>query len=401
MESSSAQWRRRLLLLRGALVAVITLLAAGASMRQIALPHLLWPMTALLWAPSLLYWFSRSPGDRQQRNWLAAELLYDSLVCMLLTYLYGGSANPLAFYLLVPLLVTALTQSVFRTVALCLLQIAAYGLLLYWHQVPANHSSLHAMTHEMPVLHGQGMWLAFSLLAIALAVLGQANQRAQQQHRAQQATELTLALQRERMYQLASSLADRAHELNTPLSALFLQLDGLREQFADTPLLSEELSQMQALLDRMHQVLRQPSEQDVEGQHSIRPSELAGQLQHALKLLAPSLHVDWQGLDDRPLSPAFAWQRVFLNLGYNACDAGATCLRIETATRSGERILMLSDDGPAHTEKARQGMGIGKALIETTLASLGGSFELRHSQNWTQALITLHEYSDEHATTDR
>ena len=394
MDSTSGQWRRRLLILRGVLVVTVAVLAAAASLRQTPLPVQLLPMVAVLWLPALSYWPTRGRDDRTQQNWLAAELLYDTLAFMLLMYLLGGAANPLTFYLLVPLLVTALTQDTTRTVLLCLLQIAGYGVLLYWHQTPSAHSELHAMTHDMPALHGHGMWLAFSLVGIALAGLGQSTQRAQTLRASQHATELTLAMQRERMYQLASTLADRAHELNTPISTLMLQLDGLTESLpADDPR-QPELAQMQSLVERMAAVLKQPKP-DETPHTDVAPSQLTQQLHDALRLLAPDLRVEWQGDDDRPLSPAYAWQRIFLNLGYNACDAGATCLIIKTARDGTMRILQVSDNGPRQAERSRNGLGVGLALIDTTLAALGGTLRLRQSADWTQAIVQIPDRTPE------
>ncbi len=390
MDSSPAQWRKRLLLLRGLLVVVVALMAAAASLRQVSVPALLWPFIAVLWAPVLLYWPTRRQSPRAQQNWLAAELLYDTLAFMLLVYALGGATNPLTFYLLMPLLITALTQNSARTLMMCLGQIGAYGVLLYWHQVPSSHSELHAMTHEMPALHGQGMWLAFSLLAIALAVLGQSSRRAQALHVTQQATELTLALQRERMYQLATSMADRAHELTTPLSTLALQLDGLLDTHADDAALRAELEQIQALVERMADLLRQ-QQHDHQDAGAVTPAGLTAQLAEALKLLAPTLTVIWRGTDDLPLTPAFAWQRIFLNLGYNACDAGATQLEISSRRDGDRRLIQVSDNGPRQPDRERAGLGIGLALVETTLASMGGVVELRRHAHWTQALISVPE----------
>lgn len=89
------------------------------------------------------------------------------------------------------------------------------------------------------------------------------------------------------------------------------------------------------------------------------------------------------------LAPASSWQRILLNLGYNASDAGATTLHIACQRQGQDWLLQISDDGPRHSDSAREGLGIGLALIETTLATLQARIEYRFDKHWTQALILI------------
>lgn len=379
-------WRRRLLALRAVLVAFLLLAAlALTGQRQPFMPlSITAAWLAVLWLPSLLYLTTRHLPFRFQAGLLWIELTFDCLLFLALIHYLGGSANPLAFYLLAPMLISALTlapQANISIVALCIL---GYGVTLYWHRIPDTHSHLHALTHDLNSLHGQGMWLAFSLMAVILAMLGHALQRAQQQQRLQSATALTLALQRERMYQLAGALADRAHELNTPLSTLVLMLDELAS--GDQPPGVASLETMQGLVNRMVEVLKN-DQRTRPAPEAIRFTALCTQLRTALHRLAPGLEVHAGTEPNAWLEPADAWQRIFLNLGYNACDAGAQALHVSCRYDHHDLLLQVSDDGPRHASRERAGLGIGLALIETTLATLGGSLDLRQHPQWTQILI--------------
>lgn len=390
LNSSPDQWRRRLLILRGMLIVVLALVALTTSLQNL---DLLTPKQAaiwltLLWLPSVWYWPTRKLSLSMQSAWLTADLLSDSLLFMALIYTFGGAANPLTFYLLIPVMVAGLSLPLVRSVTITAISIGGYGLLLYWHAVPSQHSGLHAITHDMHSLHGQGMWLAFSLIGIILTLLGQALQRARRDEQTQQATALSLALQREKMYQLAGSLADRAHELNTPLSTLLLLLEELQDDTPDPESLRNGLHQAQQLAERMATVLKQDiASQAGNGQATL--SSLCKDIRQPLKLLAPTMTLQCDLNDDPTLAPASSWQRILLNLGYNASDAGATTLHIACRSEGQDWLLQISDDGPRHSDSAREGLGIGLALIETTLATLQARIEYRFDKHWTQALILI------------
>ena len=157
----------------------------------------------------------------------------------------------------------------------------------------------------------------------------------------------------------------------------------------DDAQLQEDWQQIHALTERMAGLLKTPANNAPQGQRLL--SELVNDLGKNLRILTPSLQIRWHGPDDLQLSQISQWQRVLANLGYNACDAGATVLEVRCEKHSDDCYIQISDDGPRqHDQDAtRQGMGIGLALVETTLAALGGSLELMFDRQWTVARIHL------------
>jgi two-component system sensor histidine kinase RegB len=190
------------------------------------------------------------------------------------------------------------------------------------------------------------------------------------------------------MYQLAGGLADRAHELNTPLSTLLLVLDEINELSRHEPAIFPLVRQSQDLGERLANILRSDLNASPEDGPQ-RLSALHSELRQSLRLLAPTLNITLAKTHDPLLSPASAWHRILLNLGYNASDAGASVLHIESQSNGGNVIIQVSDDGPRKDNSIRQGLGVGVALIETTLASIHGTIEYRFEARWTQALITV------------
>ncbi|HBM22437.1 MAG TPA: sensor histidine kinase, partial [Alcanivorax sp.] len=74
--------------------------------------------------------------------------------------------------------------------------------------------------------HGLGMGVVFVALALLLTALGQVIQSLARQQQRQHDRLLELAGRRERLYQVAATLAHQAHELNTPLSSLVMLADN-------------------------------------------------------------------------------------------------------------------------------------------------------------------------------
>lgn len=381
--SSLLQWRLRLLIMR----AVFVLLVVGGllmlSARGMITPDpRLWSVTALLLLPSLWFLPTRWLDDSRQQGLLGIELAIDMVLFLLLIWHLGGAGNPLTFCLLIPVLIASLALPLPFSVAGVLGAILGYGLLLYWHRVPDSHSGLHALSHDVHLLHGQGMWFVFSVLAVILSALGQALQHGQRQREKTRAMSLALALQRERMYELAGNLADRAHELNTPLSTLLLVLDDLERTEGDS--LRHHLPALRGLTDRIVSVL-QPAPPGAEQADAVPLPRLLHDVSRRLQLLAPAMAVEHCG-DDVDVAPVEDWRRILLNLGYNAADAGASRMTVHVQQRQ-DLLVHVEDDGPLHPSRPRQGLGIGLALVESTLAALGGSMRIEHHAQRTRIVL--------------
>ena len=380
-------WRRRLVMLRGILVVILALTFITAWSHAVSplpvITVLFW--LTLLWLPSLLPLFTGNATERHQHLWLICELALDILLFLGFLYQVGGAGNPVIFYLLLPVLVAALSLPLASNLLIAALAIGGYASSSFW-QGGHSHHHMHGL-QDISNTHEIGMWVIFVILVLVFSFLGQALQRALGQSKRQQATALGIALQRERMYQVAADMADRAHELNTPLATLMLITEDSPPQDHDQ--LLEEWRQIHALTERMAAVLKTPANSAVQGTRQL--SELVNDLARNLRILAPALQVRWHGPDDLTLSQTGQWQRILANLGYNACDAGATALEVRCEKHINDCYIQISDDGPRQYEHetTREGMGIGLALVETTLAALSGSLDLLFDRQWTVARIHL------------
>ena len=382
----SRLWRQRLAALRGMLVITLGLAYMGAWMHALSpmpmLTTVIW--LTLLWLPSLLLLLTRHQPERQQQRWLLVETCLDTVLFIGLLYQLGGAGNPLVFYLLVPVLVASLSQSPLAATTVAALACLCYASTALW-AAGHHHHNLHGLS-DISRSHELGMWLVFVVLSAVFVILGQALQRAARQQQRQQAMALDVALQRERMYQVAADFADRAHELNTPLATMMLMTED--PPAADPALLARDWQQLHGLCQRMASLLKTPEPELA----PTRPlSALVERLRRNLRMLAPTLVVRWQGPEDPELGPSTGWQRILANLGYNACDAGATLLDIRCQASADHWLIQLADNGPQRHDGQRQhqGLGLGLTLVETTLTALGGHIELLQERHWTVARITL------------
>jgi two-component system sensor histidine kinase RegB len=374
-------------MLRGLVIIVLAMVFALAWSHAISplpvITVLVWLL--LLWCPSLLFLITRRAKDRHQLRWLTLELCLDVLLFLGLLYQIGGTSNPIIFYLLLPVLIAALSLPLAGNILLATLAIAGYAVAGTWQQLP-NSQHLHSL-HDVSHTHEIGMWVIFVILVVMFSILGQAFQQANQRNQQQQAMALSLGLQRERMYQIAADLADRAHELNTPLTTLMLLTDD--SPSPDPAQLEQDWQQIRSLTERMAAILKPPASQTNAAPRLL--SELTNDLQKNLRMLAPTLKVVWHGPQDPLLNAPALWQRILANIGYNACDANATTVDIRCERDANFWLVQASDDGPRQhrDDDERAGLGIGLALIETSLAALGGSLELLFEAQWTVARIRL------------
>ncbi|MFT6341459.1 MAG: two-component system sensor histidine kinase RegB [Alcanivorax sp.] len=377
-------WRLRLIWLRSLLVLIITLalmVLQSQGHSGYRLNELGWLAALLL--PSLITLLSHRVTHQRHTPLLTLELALDTILFTGLIQGFGGAGNPLSFYLLVPALLASLTLPLKNGMLVAALALGGYMVSMNWYQMPAMDSPLHALSHQLSGLHGMGMAAVFIALLVMLTLLGQVIQRLMRQQQRQQEQAIDLAGRREHMYQIAATLADQAHELNTPLGTLVMLADNLLHAPQLPGALRDEVSQMEQLARNVAQRLKQGNEPLLPEYLPI--SALLEKLQQHLRHLAPTLSVSQQLDSDPCIADTEGWFRVLCNLGYNAMDAGATRLAITLQDQGQHYRLQVSDDGPGHAASEREGMGIGLTLVSTTLQQMGANLEMEFGPRWTQA----------------
>jgi two-component system sensor histidine kinase RegB len=384
-----------------ALAAVIAAIGVAAAALGLALPS--------AWLAAVLAAFAATNLGLALRGTRAAigpVLVLDTMLLTVGLALTGGPSNPFSVVFLVYVTLAAvLVPGAFAwgTVALSAL---GYGLLFF--VTPADP---HAHHHHMPgmsmsgmemgasdarfSLHLQGMWVAFTLAAVLIAVFVMRVSRAL-------AAERENAARTARLLGLTTLAAGAAHELATPLSTIKTvagELDHALESHPELEAMRDDVRLVRREVDRSRAVLERLSlragELRGEAAEPVRLADLAAGLGDLPAPLRARVDVECATPDARARVPRRAFEQVVLSLVNNALDASGEAGRVtlavrtererlhvevrdqgagmsaETLARAGEPFFTTKDPG--------RGMGLGLFLARTLVDHLGGTLALDSS----------------------
>ncbi|MEM7081996.1 MAG: ATP-binding protein [Pseudomonadota bacterium] len=231
----------------------------------------------------------------------------------------------------------------------------------------------------------------------------------------------TMLSRRERLAAMGEMSARLAHQIRTPLSAIFLYSSHLerqavsdvqRQRFAGK--IGGRVTQLEQMVDDLLRFTRGD-----EGHHNERLSA-ASLLSEVEQMLEPQLnqgqriHVD---LLDEPAP--FSGNREALvgalcNLGTNALQAGSSVVRYSVQQPDSAAIeIRVEDNGsgipadqlscvfePFYTTRP-SGTGLGLAVVKSTVDAHAGSIEVdSHVDNGTRFRILLNRHADEALPSD-
>ena len=166
-------------------------------------------------------------SQRLDDGWATAILGFDILQLAALLFLTGGVVNPFSILFLAPVMISAASLPLRRTIALLSLALACATVLTLWHRpLPwAGDAGLH-----LPMLYGVAIWVAIAVSGAFIAIYAsRVAEEARQLASALTATELMLARQ-QHLSQLDGIAAAAAHELGTPLATVALVVHELAAQ---------------------------------------------------------------------------------------------------------------------------------------------------------------------------
>lgn len=346
---------------------------------------LIWGLLSTLSIVNLIRARQQSAGQ----NELFAYLMLDSALIVLLIYFTGGANNPFITYLLVPIVISAATQSWGKTWSLCLTAIAAYAFLLFYH-VPLPMLHMH---HSGMNLHVVGMLLTFvmSALFIAYFVVDMAQQLRTEQSQVAKLREQSI--QNEHVMLVANQAASTAHELGTPLTTMAVVTQDLLTQDISEAEQKEDLSliqqQIQLCKDKLKSLVSH-------AQANAKPQPLVEFIQATLDqwlLMRPRAHYQWS----KPASggPQVQYpqvlQQAIINLLNNAMDASPHHVDIELVWQNRLWQLKIRDQGSgidanktqqlSNPQLSEDGMGIGLLLTHSSVQRLGGRVEWQNLED--------------------
>lgn len=328
----------------------------------------------------------------------ASLLAFDILQLAALLALTGGLSNPFCVLFLAPVMISAGSLSLRRTLELLALTLACVGALALW-RIPlpwAGGQSLH-----LAPLYNFGIWAAISIGAIFITIYAhRVAQEARDLAGALAATELILARE-QHLTQLDGLAAAAAHELGTPLATVALvvnemaRLDPPSSAFAeDLRLLEQEVARCRTILGKLNSL----------GQGEGGPLEELS-LRHLVEEVAAphrhfgvTLEIDFSPTSADPIcrrSPGMIYG--LGNIVENAVDFAAQRVVISASATANLAKIEIRDDGPGiaanilsrlgepyvttraapprESDAASGGLGLGLFIAKTLLERSGAGVE--------------------------
>lgn len=326
---------------------------------------------------------------------LAGSLvLVDVALLTALLHVSGGILNPVAVFYLVEIVMAALVLGRLWTWLVTAFSVAGFASL---YLVPAEELSAAVTMHREIGLHMRGMWLAFALTALIVAVLVTRLAIAVERRDRALADLRETAARTSRAAGLATLAAGAAHELGTPLSTIAVAAHELEQRLIEAGSaieLQEDARLIRAETDRCRAVLEAMAGQS--GQpagEAARPVTLQAVVDAVRSRLAAGerarLQVEAPG--DLPLVwPLHVVSRAIGNVVQNAFDASPANEHVRLHAAIDERTTLLNIDvidrgtgmsrnellragEPFFTTKpAGKGTGLGIFVARSTFEQLGG-----------------------------
>ena len=324
---------------------------------------------------------------------------FDILQLTALLYLTGGLENPFALLFLAPVMISAVSLSVFRTVVLVVLMIVSASLLAFLHRPLPWYPGREL---QIPFLYVVGIWVALVLGAVFITIYAfRVAEEARRLSDALTATELILARE-QHLTQLDGLAAAAAHELGTPLATITLVVKELRGLLPSQGPVAEDMVLLTSELQRCRTILGKLASLGNE------PARLRDELTLPLLLeetVAPArdfgvdIHVGIEGEGDAPAcrrNPGILYG--LGNFVENAIDFARTEVKVTAAWSADQVRISIADDGPGFSaevlaklgepyvttrgadrrakSEAGSGMGLGLFIAKTLLERSGATLAM-------------------------
>ncbi|MGH8510290.1 MAG: histidine kinase dimerization/phospho-acceptor domain-containing protein, partial [Gammaproteobacteria bacterium] len=203
-------------------------------------------------------WRTLQSGIRVSERGILTQLLVDVLGLAVLLLFTGGSANPFASLLLLPVIVAAALLPRRYTWIIAAEAALFYTGLLFVHVHPL-YVEVHPpesaqIGHEFTV-HVWGMWLGFLLSAMVVAYFVARMGSTLRQHDRALAQAREKALEAGQLVALGSLAAGTAHELGTPLATIAILAKELEHDYESNQTLKEKLQLLRSQVMRCKGIL--------------------------------------------------------------------------------------------------------------------------------------------------
>ncbi len=402
---------RRLFLLRIiVLSAQVLVIVVATKFISIALPvYLLSVVIAFHALLNVITWFRLRSTTPISEPELFIQMVADVMALTALLYFTGGSANPFAFLLLLPLTLVAAALPGVYTWVMAVTTIGCYTLLMVF-QKPLVFSTEHQT--GMFDLHVMGMWVGFMFSAglVAYFVVNMGKNLRERDRLLALAREK--ALRDEQLVTLGTLAASTAHELGTPLGTIAIVSKELHNDYSHikevetrTGVLMKQVERCKAALSNLSVsagALR------AESGYRITLDRFINDLVKEWASRRPNVTLRINARNGTDNSPFIVAERVLFqavsNVLDNAADASPDDVLLEFWWSERHCIISVCDRGDGFspevaklagkdvvsTKAAGEGLGLGLFLTNAVVEKFGGNMTINQRQSHgTQIIINL------------
>ena len=392
----------------GAIVAGRTALDSHVPIAQVV------PVLAAILLSNLWLWWRINSRRATPLATAGALVCLDVILLSWLLLRFGGVLNPASVFYLVQIVLAALVLGRTWAWIVTALSVVGYATMFL---VPTGELHAAQVMHPEIAIHMRGMWIAFALTALIIAIL---------------VTRLAMAVERRdrvldvlreqsarasRVASLTTLVAGAAHELSTPLATMAVAAHELERDIVarsadqtlagDAKLIRAEIDRCRAILNQMAGRLAEPTGE------APRAAAVDDVVAAALARFQPSERARITAAGDRAIDvvwPIGVVAQALGNLLRNALQASAP----ETAVSIGaERLadttvrITVSDHGvgmrPDELARAGEpffttkppglGTGLGLFVTRSSIEQLGGRLTLasRPGEGTTVSIILPHD----------
>ncbi len=398
-------------LILGGITCVLMLTLYALQYQLPAMP--LWIIIATLWVINSLSWLRLQKAYPVNELEIFLHLIIDVIGLTALLYYTGGAANPVAWFFLVPLIITATILPQDYTWYMVGLTSLCYTILILYHiplpdyydmttetNLPAPIAAMqHKYIHDLYVLI---MWGGYLVVAtfVAYFVVEMARTIKERDHKLAEAREQ--ALRNERLIAMGTLAASAAHEMGTPLGTMAILAGELEREYSsdENPDLHQKMVILREQVDRCKTAFSAMSESAGE----LRA--VSGQVMNTAQYLDEVtqdwhfnrknviFHYDIKGVDPAPnIIADNTLTHALINVLDNAADISPKWVGFEADWDANTIKLMISDHGPGFpqnivdtlgkepTTSNKLGMGVGLFLTRAIIDRLGGSIHLGNAEH--------------------
>ncbi len=396
---------RNLLISAEILIILVTVYGIGIPLHT----DPLWGIIAATVAVNCLTWFKLQQSEPVTELELFGHLCLDAISIAGLLFFTGGATNPMAWFLLLPLIITATVLPQHYTWYMMLLTCGCYTVLIsHYHSLPPLPVAKITDTHLLPPeqlhqrrfeLHAFGTWVGFVFSAslVAYFVVEMANTLRDRERNLAQIREQ--GLRDERVVALGTLAAGAAHEMGTPLGTMAILVQELLEDYEgrEHEDLRHRLMIFKDQIDRCKNALSVLSASAgqirAESGHIEEVHRYLERMVGQWRQQRPETRLVFELGEEADQA---AWilaeqtlNHALINILNNAADVSPDKVELRARWNRSRLELVIIDHGPGISPglsetlgkhpvaSEKRGLGVGLFLAYATIERLGGSIEMQ------------------------